>query len=439
MNLQYNKAQILQILDGDTPKWSVDLTIRCSGNFLVKLAKNAADVIQFPFQTTTLVALSVFSSASCNAYSVTYRDGSPLSLGLYCVCEQPPGAAKSRVLSVFKKPIENHFFKCKSSDGSNVMPFLSDSTPAAMEVILAENGGFFAILSAEQASVDSLFGISRDIKNNNDLILKAFSGDEYHVSARISRQGFSGLPYGSICVIAQDGTINSVLEKSNGQGIAERFLMLSEKNILGSRVFNHKMVFDEHLWEQYRNIVIRMVNEANLISPKSILDLPSLTISSAGWDLIDEFRFKTEPLLADGEKYSHNILRGAVAKSDIQIMKICALLYLADNNIAEKTIPPEYVSQAISIVESLILNMSHVLESHGVAGDKARFEAILAIFDKSTLRTERQIIQSRSRVLPFKNLSNKSTEIRQALSALVAADLVYEKVDRNGTLQYSIR
>lgn len=439
MTQQFSKEQVLAILDGELPKLNIDLIGESSENLLFKLAKNAADVIQFPLHTASLIALSVFSAASCNAYNVMYRDGSPLSLGLYCVCEQPPGTSKSRILNIFKKPIEQYFFEFRSDENTGVTPLVSDSTPAAMEKILNEHGGFFAILSAEQASIDSLFGVNSDSKNNNDLILKGFSGDEYHVSARVTRQGFCGRPYGVICVIAQDNTIDSVLEGSNGQGIAERFLMFSESNILGSRVFTDKRTLDEDIWTRYKNIIEEMVKSNYQISPKSIDDLPSLKISSSGWELIDNFKIENESLLADGEKYSHNILRGAVAKSDIQIMKICSLLYLADNEILDKRIPPIYVSQAISIVKNLIENTAQLLNFKGVIGERAKLQAILAIFDKSTFRTERQIIQSRSRVLPYKAMVNKSKEIRDTLQALVRADLIFEMTDLNGTVQYSIR
>ena len=145
--------------------------------------------------------------------------------------------------------------------------------------------------------------------------------------------------------------------------------------------------------------------------------------------------------MADGGKFSHISLRGAAAKADMQVMKIAANLYLADRN--EDTffdfINDKYIDSAINISNALLEANLKLCQTKGVMGIKAEFSAIIVLFeDNPKPRIERAIIQSRSKVSPFKEYSgNKSQLIRSTLNEMVKQRLL-AKTTANGTVSYCL-
>ena len=108
-------------------------------------------------------------------------------------------------------------------------------------------------------------------------------------------------------------------------------------------------------------------------------------------------------------------------------MKISANLHVASGS-NDDLIDSVYVESAIQIVRELLLGLAQLCNVKGLIGNKAEFDAILKMFlDKSFTykQTERQIIQSRSGVEPFKSSTgNKSEMIRLALSELVKQNVL---------------
>ncbi|QIA64021.1 DUF3987 domain-containing protein [Vibrio astriarenae] len=449
--------KIQEILDSDHIRGCVNITQYAPDNLIFKFSASLAKSAQFPQQTAALIALASFSSAANGSYAVQYRDGSSLSLGLYAVSEQPPGSSKSRVLNTTTRAIRSKFAELRKlaidsvscdADLSNddeskqkprvTIPYLTDTTPEALEQKLAHQGGYFGIASAEQASIDTLLGTNLDRKNNNDVILKAYTGNEQHVSCRVGRNGYSGSPYGSVNVIAQEGTIESILAKSNGQGIAERFLMISEPNMLGHRQYTEYTMVDPELSTDFDNLASNLVMAHHKLKPESIDDLNTLCINVLGWELIDKYRARIEPRLADGEKYSHSILRGAFSKADIQIMKISALLHLSGPRKDKAVISDVEVEQAIGVVNELLNNLYNIMEAKGIIGLKAEYTAILACFDKNRFRTERQLIESRKKVKPFVSMTKKNDAIRMAIKEMLQGGLLTQTIDDKSTIQLSM-
>ncbi|PSW05049.1 hypothetical protein C9J01_27680 [Photobacterium rosenbergii] len=445
------KRCVISELDNDTNSYVVDITKHDEENLIFKLAKSIANAAKFPEQTTALCTLAIFSSAASSCYAVDYQDGEPLSIGLYVAAEQPAGTAKSRVIKTSRTPVQKEFYKatCKANEAIEeqaeqdentgthepLTMFVTNATSASLDGLLRKNNGFFNIASAEQGAVSSVLGASHEGAGDNDVLLSAFTGTDYVNSLRASRDGYAGMPWGSITVLAQDGTINTILDKTGSQGIAERFLMLAEPSYIGKRDFSVSNSIDHALLDAYTSLVGDMATLNTALSPSSISELKRLQICLSGWECISDYRNNVEPLLADGQKYSHAILRGAFSKCDIQIMKIAALLHLASGKDDSVLIGGNTVKAAIGIVNELLLNLYNILEAKGIVGMKAEYIAILKVFDRQSQRTERQIIQSRGRVEPFSSLNNKSDAIRNAINEMISAGLLAKVKDGNGVHQ----
>jgi hypothetical protein len=402
---------------------TVDLLSHIDNEHLLKkLSFSISAATHIPVSSIFLLGLGVFSSIATRNYSVKYRDFGSIPIGLYTVLESPSGIGKSTATRIFQQP----FYKSHKLANSNLPPdmvapslFTSNTTPEALEHSLISTKGFFAAISSEQGLFNSLFGISYGDgrQSNNDLVLNGFDAG-FIDSKRITRVGYSGQVAGGISLFAQNGSIEKLLNASNGTGLSERFLMLSEPHNLGKRNHLETTPIDISLLSQYSDKCKKLTA---IESPVEFEECQELKIDANGWRMINEYRNIIEPNLIDGGRYSHVSLRGFAAKVDMQIMKISANLHLLSNDVdVTSTISNEYVKSAILIVNDLLEHQLSMLTDKGLAGKNAAYDAILRMFDKVTVLTDRKITTSRCNVMPFKDMTgNKYEIIRNVLHELV--------------------
>ena len=234
---------------------------------------------------------------------------------------------------------------------------------------------------------------------------------------------------------AQQGSVETVLNASNGTGLSERFLMLAESHSLGGRDHTKVLIVDLELEVAYASACQFL--EQVLEHPRSLNSLEGLRISEEGYLMIAEYRNQIETHLADGGKFAHISLRGAASKIDMQIMKLAANLQLFDEG---GMIKDCYIKSAIGIADDLLEANYRMCQDKGLMGHKAEFTAILGLFgDNPRSRSERNIIQSKSQTQPFKSFTgNKSKQIRDALHEMVEQGLLTKEYGENGVTMYSL-
>ena len=427
------------------------------GHIIKRLVKSVCAATELPESTVLLNALGVFSSVATRQWKVTYQHYDSVPIGLYVVTEQPSGTSKSRSLGAFQSPffkerkrlmeealkkieslgLEEKEEKDKIKWIESKTLFVTNTTPEALEQSLNGTGGYFSAVASEQGLINTLLGLSYgDGKApNNDLVLNGFDGG-YMNSIRVSRNGHNGNVAGGVTLFAQSGSIETLLKQSNGTGLAERFLMLAEKHNLGKRTFLNKAPIDRaaiDIYEQYCGDVISGFFHVH--------EPYALNLCDFSWRDINEFREEIEPFVADGQKYSHGSLRGAVNKVDIQIMKIASCLQLlTPNNKADftgqLTIDRCHVKSAIEIVRDLTQEHLAMLSDKGLIGQRAEFEVIIRLFERSPTRSLEQIRTSKTirEQEPFKSSSNISEMIRNTLAELVSLKILHTVNGKSYTL-----
>lgn len=446
----YNKTTFNKKLDTEAHYCrNVDLLKHLDdGNLLKNLSIQTAACCQLPANTVLVALLGVFSSVSCRKWVVDYQYGGSLPIGIYAIIEQPSGTGKTRCLTVGQNP----FFRIKGEvikgyrehvkqlqnipepsdpqaeelkellarkSAVNSRLFVSNATAEGFEHTLSSTNGFFSAISSEQGLFNSLLGSSYSKGDpNNDLILNGFDGG--HISScRVSRDGYYGSVIGGVTLFAQQGSVEKILSCSNGTGMSERFLMLAEPHFLGQRDHLKKIHMDSTIETDY---ALKCEFSRDIFNqPGSTADLLSLKIMDSGHLLIAKFRQSIEPHLVDGGRYSHISVRGAAGKVNMQVMKIAANLHLLSRqDDFNPIIPDSVITSAIGIAHDLLEVNLALCKAKGLIGEKAQFTAILNLFEGNHRpMTERQIIQSRARVSPFKDFTgNKSDLIREALAGL---------------------
>lgn len=431
---------------------------------------DVADFLQFPRDTATLTALGIVSSAVSMRYAVCFKHGTTKPTGLYVVTEQPPSTGKSSVLEAFELPIakainemNNAIATANELDGQKEPPFykafITDATPEALESILHGNFGHFCMASAEQGIVNSMLGVTygdggqKGRKSNKDLILKGYSG-EWHSSVRTTRKGYSGKVYGAVTVIAQEQTIDTILEQSDGTGVAERFLMLSEPSLLGYR--DHTKARPERdgfLELAYRTAVEKLIDEYKATVLRDSFgyeNLHCLHLPAACWDQIHSHQQQIESMIKNGGRYAHSVLRGAAGKFDQRVMKIAAVLHVIESLMngerIQDTIKGEYVRMASEITLLSFEQLYQALNKKGLIGRTAEQDAIYRMVCKYEDRGIRwaDLHNQLKNIQPFKSYAStgKADKIKEVLKDMVDIGmLALEQVNtgRRSTYKYYAR
>jgi hypothetical protein len=466
------------ILDGEDRYCRVDLLKFVDDSHLLKrMCIQIAEETHLPINTVFLIGLAVYSSVAARKWAVLYINGKRLPIGLYVVGEQPSGTGKTRCLNSFQAPFQEIHYrtkkalteKIKAIDSLNELEarkkivekkpvvsgaeepsrlkekskqlnsgiFTTNATPEGLEITLEYTNGFFSAVSSEQGLFDSLLGGSYGKgTNNNDVILNGFDGS-YLNSKRVTREGYSGKVVGSVACFAQPGSIEKVLNASNGTGLSERFLMLAEPHTLGTRDHSKQTIQDPEIEVEYAN-ACRFIEQV-LEHPQQIDKLDKLTISSTGHTMITDYRNQIEPHLADGGKYANISLRGAGSKIDMQIMKIAAILHLLGSTSNLDTIDDNHVKAAIGIANELLEANLRLCQEKGIMGIKAEFTAVIKyLTGRSGIKTERDIVNSLRNTQPFKDFTgHKSNLIKTTLAEMVDQRLLTKQLI-GGIHQYSL-
>ncbi|MGL5249468.1 MAG: DUF3987 domain-containing protein, partial [Enterovibrio sp.] len=391
--------QVIAANDGEeVVAQDADLISIAANTPIAQFAGELAAAAQIPRNTVFLTVLSIFSGLCCRAYAVKYRyglDTQPTSI--YFCGEQPPAAAKSRILMASQKPAralvkaqkdelekeQGRLLEKAADPESNnekvqlrlkevereiaALPrFITDATPEALDAILSDSHGFCTIASAEQAAINSLLGISysdskKQGSSNKDVVLKGYNG-EYHDSIRASRKTFSGRIAGSLCVIAQEGVINNIIEASDGSGTIERFMLWSEGHLLGQRDFINQVCQTEQSIDAYGDAVEAIYSKVSML--QDFDSLPTLSISERAWPWINELRQEFEPTLANGGENSRNLLRGVIGKIDILIMKLASVLHLS-------VAPNDPMIDDARVKEAMLIARAYIGHLKGLVGGTA--------------------------------------------------------------------
>jgi hypothetical protein len=318
--------------------------------------------------------------------------------------------------------------------------FTSNATAEGLEKGLINSKGFFSAISSEQGLFKTLFGISYKpdaSANNHDVVLNGFDAGNIN-SVRVTREGYSGQVVGGIVCFAQSGSIESLLNASQGSGLSDRFLMLAEAHNLGKRDHSKKYVANNFIQEFTDRCAIF---ESVLMDQQKFTGLLALNISDHGFQMIEDYQNTIEQHLSDGEKYSNPLLRGAASKVDMQIMKIASNLCLLGFDVNDrwnKYIDDRHIESAINISNVLLESNLRLCHDKGLMGVKAEITCILKLFiaKEDKKRVERAIIQSRSGEKPFDTFNgNKSQLIKKTLTEMVDQNIL-ERRKINGEVFY---
>lgn len=419
-----------------------------------KLSRNIAESVQFPTSSAYAHFLGCVSAAMLGRFTVEYH-GTEQPTALYVVTSQPPSTGKSAINSLAIAPIVAEVERINEQRGKErkkltaqlkglekelkgersgtdlamlyeqkeeieekimklcdiVFP-VSDTTPEGLAKINFKQGNF-AVISDEATSINSLLGLTyanSERKTNSELVLKAWDSGHVSIARANADNNMSFSALGCMAVIAQDETINGIMEAgARGIGVSERFLLVREESFLGRRLFideNGDTTYtpvDAGLKAAYYKLIHNIMTEQHVC----------LQVSRSAMRVLNMARQEMEPKLADGGEYSHTMLRGALGKMDKQVIRIASVIHTIrnwqDNNgtvAKQKEIDVETMQEALVMFQELSKTYISAANASGHAGQDAELGKVIDTIvrlgkgSKGTL-TSRVIYEAIRKVRPF--------------------------------------
>lgn len=445
--------------EGKKPTWrepiqqiTYSVPDQVKSNPLIRFALDVSRAFEFPEGSTVFTALGAFSAACNMAYCLQYEDGERLPIGLFVTIEQPPSSSKSRVLNRFMKPINQGIVEIngrinkengEAAKNDPKAPFvigpLSNTTAEGLEKQLHSAAcGRFIIASAEQGAVNQILAIDANRTTDKDLILKAYVG-EFHSSARVTRTGYSGDVYGSIVLLAQPGMSRKILRGSGGEGLAERFLFVSEPHLLGKRTHDTSPL--NMSCEGWYILTIAGILKHFELSkrPSSMEQLTPLKLSKESWLFLKGHKLTIEPMLKDFVNRGVMTLASALGKCDIHAMKVAGCLHVAEHCNAEGEVPDQIeihnVKAAVDLIMLQFSQLEKVLEREGETGESAARETVLRKFAKRDSWKPGVLLSDLKNVKPFKDMPEPYKAAKEVVRRMLL-DCELQK-DSNGGLSAS--
>lgn len=376
---------------------------------VVDMSKAVAASVQFPINTTFLHVIGVISSITIRRFTYKSRFGSPKHCGLYTLGAQPPSTGKSPTNKHFVDPIklyvdadnekneplrmvlqeeirllEKEFEKCKVAgerrdiaekiiDKRKNLLLLSeytwgitDGTAEGIEECAAKQQGRFSIVSDEAEAVSVVFGLYNKGEANLGFVLKGFDGGD-QLTLRVGRNGYKGTVIGSVAVLAQESTVSKVLsagrDGAGSRGICERFLIISEPNIIHEKNHRQFIAVPCDIEKTYVDMVAAIVNQQFDVI---------VHFSNESLDLLIDIVEGLQKHMVDGGKYANELMRGIIGKAETQICKIASTLHIAKEwsrkGNKSHEIQVDEVAAAANIYVQLIKSFVSVAEDEGIAG-----------------------------------------------------------------------
>lgn len=456
-----------------------------------KLSRNAARSVQFPESSAYMHFVGCVSAAMLGRFTVDYH-GTQQPTALYVVTSQPPSTGKSAINSLSiapmiaeterlneirkrdrkkilaklsalakemktEKPVsemaalfeEKEQLEEKLEKMCDIVFPVSDTTPEGLAKINNRQGNF-AVISDEATSVNSLLGMTYgdgSKKTNSELVLKAWDAGNVSIARANADNNMSFVAMGCISVIAQDETINAIMNAgSRGIGVSERFLLVRERSFLGERIFVNESgestyePIDGGLKADYFKLIHEIMNEQEV----------KLTVSASAMRYLNKARQDMEPHLADGGKYSHTMLRGALGKFDKQAIRIASVLHVIRNWFTEKGSAPKHREIELDTMQEAVIMFHELSKTYlssasaaGHAGDSAEMNKLIDILIKGGKVGKgvvglRSVYETARKIKPFEGQAGTMTRIRDHLLPMLEernyACLIGDKVYVNPRL-----
>jgi len=342
--------------------------------------KSLAESTQTPHDLTAILSLGMVATVCAPLVKVQANDDWFEQVNIYVVVVQRPGTRKSAVLSNVASPIYKYESEEKIRLGPETAAAISkknileaklkqleaqamkkddlddeireltdeinafkiprairyladDSSPEKIPVLMSENNGCIAIVSAEGGGVfDNAAGrYSKSGGSNLGIYNKGYDGDHVNVD-RVSRAS-DHIPEPTLTMILtiQPEILEGLIKKSGflGTGFLARFIYVLPEDLLGKRIIDPPTM-PTGIKQAYHDLISELLSFSMNKDQNGFLVRRSLKLDSVAYKLLCELQEKIEPHLAkDGSLANMTDWAGKCAG---KVVRIAGLLHMVEHS-----------------------------------------------------------------------------------------------------------
>lgn len=240
-----------------------------------------------------------------------------------------------------------------------------DCTPERLAMLLAEQGGRMAVMSAEGGVFELMAGRYSDKGANLDVYLKGHCGDDLRVDRVGRAEDYVQRPAITFGLAIQPDVLRSLRDQPGfrGRGLLGRFLYALPENTVGWRETNPPPLSPD-VATRYERMLLGLLELPPAQSPEGDQTEHALRLSTGARAALEGFMSWLEPKLRPGGELEHigdwgGKLAGAVAR-------LAALLHLAENNaLPFGDVSAERMEQAIRLGRYLLAHAQAAFDEIG--------------------------------------------------------------------------
>lgn len=385
--------------------------------------EQAAAEMQLDPDLPAMLALGALSTVLGGRAKVTVSGSYEEPVNLYLVVALPPGAGKSpvfkmmleRALGAFERELDEGGARDRELAGylrkaaekaldraiqsgetdairdahdeldSHVEPvrpklFVDDVTTEKLAMLMRDQGGRLALISAEGGLFDQMTGRYSE-GANLDPYLFAWSGD----TVRVDRVGRDEVrvydPALTIALTVQPAVIEKLAEKPElrGRGLTARFMFSYPTDRVGDRDFDEESSYSKEVELTYSNELLDLARVARMHHETDPLPL---RLDPEAARLIRAMKNEHEPRLRfGGDLYE---MREWVTKAQSSTVRVAGLLHLAERT-GELVIGPETVRKALLVLDYWI---AHARRVHDLFSADEELSLARRLLDHVLLRVD---------------------------------------------------
>jgi hypothetical protein len=254
--------------------------------------------------------------------------------------------------------------------------FVTDTTPEALQVLLAENGGRASVISDEGAIFDIMTGIYNEGRANLDVFLQGHAAGTTRVrrQSRVSDLSNIAVSFG-LCVQPEvlSGISYGGKKTLRGKGLMARFLYALPKSNIGYRNVRETREIPMQITDRYFRVIKQLLDIPTKVENCVETNYP-IELSKDAEEIWYDFSQQLEYDQRDGGKFE--LMRDWTGKLPGAILRIAGLIEVVKNIdnrqllINSLTISEETIKLIVNLAHSLI---AHAQCAFGILEQQAGF------------------------------------------------------------------
>lgn len=305
-------------------------------------------------------------------------------------------------------------------------------TPEALPLLIQDNGGRMAIVSAEAGQFDVLAGLYNGGTAVLDAVLEGYSGGRLSIHRRSGAPILIDRAYVMVCMSIQPVVLEDIGRNRQfaGRGLIARCLIAVPPSLAGYRSARKSTNLDPGVREAYTTMMRRLFEQSTRTDDDTLREI---TLSHDAHELWLDWYDEIQSLMRDGEPCSPDMVKEWAGKLAGNTLRLAATFHAVElvelsADILARPINSDTMGAAIEIARSYFL--PHFLAAAGVMQASPAYKLAHRIIKQINGRS---LTEFTSREMQQWIGNKEAPEIRAALDLLTEHEIVRLHHERKNT------